>query len=201
MTSTRPTGAESPLDALPDRRRSLREAGPVAYDETQGQRRVVGHQEVFAVLADPATHSSGLTSIAPTRQDSETFRQGDLVGMDPPEHRTLRTLVSQAFTLGTVHGPAPRVEAVCARLPDGVARSTAPDVFDAARSPNPRPTFGHGIHFRFGAPPARLEAGVVPHMLMERFPALAVPSYDDVAYQNPAVTVGVRHLPVAVTRA
>jgi hypothetical protein len=35
---------------------------------------------------------------------------------------------------------------------------------------------------------------------MERFSSIEVPSYEDVTYQNPAVIVGVRHLPVAVTR-
>ncbi|KUN81600.1 cytochrome P450 [Streptomyces bungoensis] len=401
MTSTRPTEAESPLSALPDRWRSLREAGPVTYDEAQGQWRVVDHQGVSAVLADPATYSSDLTPITPTQQDFETFRQGNFVGMDPPEHRKLRTLVSQAFTPRVVHGLEPRIKDVCARLLDGAAdrdrfdlvdtlayplpiiviaellgipaddhklfqewastlfggdqlgdsldmadleraleaiaptvremngyvldhirrrrarpgddltsrllaaevdgtrladeeivgfvalllvaghitttallgnavvtfdrhpgtlpalredpgrvpdaveevlrwlppfpelgrrttrpvvlggheipadtllmvhlgaanrdpsRFTDPDVFDVARSPNPHLTFGHGIHFCFGAPLARLEARIALHMLMERFPTLAIPSYDDVTYQNPAVLVGVRHLPIAVTR-
>ncbi|WP_258308326.1 cytochrome P450 [Streptomyces sp. NWU339] len=401
MTSTQLSGTESPLDALADRWRSLREAGPVTYDEGQKQWRVVDHQGVSAVLADPATYSSDLTPITPTQQDFETFRQGNFVGMDPPEHRKLRTLVSQAFTPRVVHGLEPRIEAVCASLLDGVAdrdrfdlvdtlahplpiiviaellgipaddhrlfqewagtlfggdqlgdsldmadleraleaiaptvremngyvldhirhrrahpgddltsrllaaevdgarladeeivgfvvlllvaghvtttallgnavvtfdrhpgtlaalredpgrlpdaveevlrwlppfpelgrrttrpvvlgghevpadtllmvhlgaanrdpsRFTAPDVFDVARSPNPHLTFGHGIHFCFGAPLARLEARIALHMLMDRFPALTVPSYDDVTYQNPAVIVGVRHLPIAVTR-
>lgn len=401
MTSTQLPGTESPLDALADRWRSLREAGPVTYDEGQKQWRVVDHQGVSAVLADPATYSSDLTPITPTQQDFETFRQGNFVGMDPPEHRKLRTLVSQAFTPRVVHGLEPRIEAVCASLLDGVAdrdrfdlvdtlahplpiiviaellgipaddhrlfqewagtlfggdqlgdsldmadleraleaiaptvremngyvldhirhrrthpgddltsrlltaevdgarladeeivgfvalllvaghvtttallgnavvtfdrhpgtlaalrenpgrlpdaveevlrwlppfpelgrrttrpvvlggheipadtllmvhlgaanrdpsRFTAPDVFDVARSPNPHLTFGHGIHFCFGAPLARLEARIALHMLMERFPTLAVPSYGDVTYQNPAVIVGVRHLPIAVTR-
>lgn len=401
MTSTQLSGTESPLDALADRWRSLREAGPVTYDEGQKQWRVVDHQGVSAVLADPATYSSDLTPITPTQQDFETFRQGNFVGMDPPEHRKLRTLVSQAFTPRVVHGLEPRIEAVCASLLDGVAdrdrfdlvdtlahplpiiviaellgipagdrglfqewagtlfggdqlgdsldmadleraleaiaptvremngyvldhirrrrahpgddltsrlltaevdgvrladeeivgfvalllvaghvtttallgnavvtfdrhpgtlaalredpgrlpdaveevlrwlppfpelgrrttrpvvlgghevpadtllmvhlgaanrdpsRFTAPDVFDVARSPNPHLTFGHGIHFCFGAPLARLEARIALHMLMDRFPTLTVPSYDDVTYQNPAVIVGVRHLPIAVTR-
>ncbi|MFE0386412.1 cytochrome P450 [Streptomyces bungoensis] len=401
MTSTQPTGVESPLSALPDRWRSLREAGPVTYDEAQGQWRVVDHQGVSAVLADPATYSSDLTPITPTQEDFETFRQGNFVGMDPPEHRKLRTLVSQAFTPRVVHGLEPRIEDVCARLLDGAAdrdrfdlvdalayplpiiviaellgipaddhklfqewastlfggdqlgdsldmadleraleaiaptvremngyvldhirrrrarpgddltsrllaaevdgtrladeeivgfvalllvaghitttallgnavvtfdrhpgtlstlredpgrlpdaveevlrwlppfpelgrrttgpvvlggheipadtllmvhlgaanrdpsRFTDPDVFDVARSPNPHLTFGHGIHFCFGAPLARLEARIALRMLMERFPTLTVPSYDDVTYQNPAVLVGVRHLPIAVTR-
>jgi cytochrome P450 len=401
LTSTQLPGTDSPLDALPDRWRSLHEAGPVTYDEGQEQWRVVDYQGVSAVLADPATYSSDLTPIAPTQQDFETFRQGNFVGMDPPRHRKLRTLVSQAFTPRVVHGLGPRIEAVCARLLDGVAdrdrfdlvdtlayplpiiviaellgipaddhrlfqewagilfggdqlgdsldmadleraleaiaptvremngyvldhirhrrahpgddltsrlltaevdgtsladeeivgfvalllvaghitttallgnavvlfdrhpdafaalredpgrlpnaveevlrwlppfpelgrrttrpvvldgheipadtllmvhlgaanrdpsRFTTPDVFDVARSPNPHLTFGHGIHFCFGAPLARLEARIALHMLMERFSAIEVPCYGDVTYQNPAVIVGVRHLPIAVTR-
>ncbi|MDN3266901.1 cytochrome P450 [Streptomyces sp. MA15] len=373
----------------------------MAYDEERQQWHVVDHQGVAAVLSDPATYSSDMTPIAPTQEDFEAFTQGNFVGMDPPEHRKLRTLVSQAFTPRVVHGLAPRVEAVCARLFDGVAdrdrfdlvdtlayplpiiviaellgvpaedhrlfqewaatlfggdqlgdsldmadleraleaiaptvremngyvldhirrrradpgddlttrllsaevdgtrledqeivgfvalllvaghitttallgnavvtfdrhpgtfdalrkdpdrvpaaveevlrllppfpelgrrttrtvelggheipagtllmvhlgaanrdpsRFTSPEVFDPARDPNPHLTFGHGIHFCFGAPLARLEARIALRMMTDRFSGIEVPSYDDVTYQNPAVIVGVRHLPIAVTR-
>ncbi|WP_345523519.1 cytochrome P450 [Streptomyces echinatus] len=80
------------------------------------------------------------------------------------------------------------------------ARFAAPDVLDIARTPNPHLTFGHGIHFCFGAPLARLEARIALRMLQERFRILAIPSYEDIAYQNPAVIIGVRHLPVEVRR-
>ncbi|MGW3988465.1 cytochrome P450 [Streptomyces sp. NPDC004830] len=373
----------------------------MTYDEERRQWHVVDHQGVSSILSDPATYSSDMTPIAPTQEDFAAFTQGNFVGMDPPEHRKLRTRVSQAFTPRVVHGLAPRIEAICARLFDGVAdrdrfdvvdtlayplpiiviaellgipaedhrlfqewaatlfggdqlgdsldmadleraleaiaptvremngyvldhirhrrahpgddltsrllgaevdgtrledqeivgfvalllvaghitttallgnalvafdrhpgtltalrkepdrvpdaveevlrwlppfpelgrrttrpvtlggheipadtllmvhlgaanrdpsRFTAPDVFDPARDPNPHLTFGHGIHFCFGAPLARLEARIALQMMMERFSSITVPSYDDVAYQNPAVIVGVRHLPIAVTR-
>jgi len=390
-----------PFDALSDRWKSLRLLRPVHYDERQSAWQVVDHQAVAAILADPATYSSDFSSIAPTQEDFEVFRQGNFVGMDPPEHRKLRTLVSQAFTPRVVNGLEPRIEDVCARLLDAVAdrdrfdlvdtlayplpiiviaellgipaadhrlfqewaatlfggdelgeapsmadleralnaiaptvremngyvldhirrcranpgndltskllaaevdgvrledqeivgfvalllvaghitttallgnavvtfdrhpgtlpalrddtgrlpdaveevlrwlppfaelgrrttrpvvigdqdipagamvvahlaaanrdpaRFEAPDVFDPARSPNPHLTFGHGIHFCFGAPLARLEARIALRMLLERFSDLWVPAYDEVTFQNPAVIVGVRHLPVAVTR-
>jgi cytochrome P450 len=76
----------------------------------------------------------------------------------------------------------------------------APDVFDVTRNPNPHLTFGHGIHFCFGAPLARLEARIALRKLQERFRSLVVPSYEDVTYQNPAVLLGVRRLPVEVVR-
>ncbi|MGV9251180.1 cytochrome P450 [Streptomyces sp. NPDC003697] len=401
MISKQVTGEPLPVEALPERWRALREAGPVRHDEAQGVWQAVDHDTVTAVLADPATYSSDLSPIAPTQQDFETFRQGNFVGMDPPEHRKLRTLVSQAFTPRVVRGLEPRIEAVCARLLDAVAdrdrfdlvdalayplpiiviaellgvpagehrlfqewagvlfsgdqlgeapdmadleraleaiaptvremngyvlehirhrrahpgedltsrliaaevdgarledqeivgfvalllvaghitttallgnavvafdrhpdagarlrarpdqlpvaleevlrwlppfpelgrrttrpvvlggerlpadalvmahlgaanrdpaRFTAPDRFDVTRSPNPHLTFGHGIHFCFGAHLARLEARIAMCMVHERFRSLAVPSYADVVFQNPAVIVGVRHLPVEVSR-
>ncbi|MFH9399449.1 cytochrome P450 [Streptomyces sp. NPDC017638] len=401
MISKQPTGERLLLEELPDRWRDVREAGPVRHDEAQGVWQVVDHETVTAVLADPATYSSDLSALTPTQPDFETFRQGNFVGMDPPEHRTLRALVSQAFTPRVVQGLGPRIEAVCARLLDAVAdrdrfdlvdalayplpiiviaellgipaeehrlfqewagvlfggdqlgeapdmadleraleaiaptvremngymldyirarradpgddltsrliaaevdgarlrdqemvgfvalllvaghitttallgnavvtfdrhpgadaalradparipaaveevlrwlppfpelgrrvtrpvvlgghdipadallmahlgaanrdpaRFAEPDVFDVTRSPNPHLTFGHGIHFCFGAPLARLEARVALRMLHERFRMLAIPSYEDIAYQSPAVIVGVRHLPVEVGR-
>ncbi|WP_181796426.1 cytochrome P450 [Streptomyces sp. WELS2] len=401
MISKQQTGERLLLEELPDRWRGLREAGPVRYDEAQGVWQVLDHESVATVLADPATYSSDLSALTPTQPDFETFRQGNFVGMDPPAHRRLRALVSQAFTPRVVQGLGPRIEAVCARLLDAVAdrdrfdlvdtlayplpiiviaellgipagehrlfqewasvlfggdqlgeapdmadleraldaiaptvremngyvlehirarradpgddltsrliaaevdgvrlrdqemvgfvalllvaghitttallgnavvafdrhpgtdaalradptripaaveevlrwlppfpelgrrvtrpvvlgghdipadtllmthlgaanrdpaRFATPDVFDVTRSPNPHLTFGHGIHFCFGAPLARLEARIALRMLHERFRMLAIPSYEDIAYQNPAVIVGVRQLPVEVGR-
>ncbi len=400
MANEQMTRTPSFLEGLSGRWRSLREAGPVRYDEAQGTWQVVGHADAAAVLADPVTYSSDLSPIAPTQQDFEAFRQGNFVGMDPPEHRKLRTLVSQAFTPRVVQGLAPRIEAVCARLLDAVAgrdrfdvvdalayplpiiviaellgvpvddhelfkewasslfsgdqlgeapdmadleraleaiaptvremndyfldhirhrrahpgddltskliaaevdgvrledqemvgfvalllvaghitttallgnaivtfdrhpgtlgalrddpgklpdaveevlrwlppfpelgrrttrpvvlggheippdsllmvhlgaanrdpaRFAAPDDFDVTRSPNPHLTFGHGIHFCFGAPLARLEARIALELLLKRFRTVVVPSQDDITFQNPAVIVGVRHLPIDVT--
>ncbi|WP_308013383.1 cytochrome P450 [Streptomyces beigongshangae] len=390
-----------PFDALSDRWQSLRESRPVHYDERQGAWQAVDYESVAAILSDPATYSSDFSSIAPAQEDFQAFRQGNFVGMDPPEHRKLRTLVSQAFTPRVVNGLGPRIESVCGQLLDGVAdrdrfdlvdelayplpiiviaellgipaadhrlfqewaavlfsgdelgeapdmadleralnaiaptvremngyvldhirrcradpgddltskllaaevdgvrledqeivgfvalllvaghitttallgsavvmfdrhpgtlrslradpgrlpdaveevlrwlppfaelgrrttravvigghdipagamvvahlaaanrdpaRFEEPDVFDPARSPNPHLTFGHGIHFCFGAPLARLEARIALRMLLERFSDLRVPAYDEVVFQNPAVIVGVRHLPIEVTR-
>ncbi|MER7349759.1 cytochrome P450 [Streptomyces aurantiacus] len=403
MTSSESTEAhlDLPFATLTDRWRSLRETGPVRFDEAQGVWHVVDYQGVAAVLADPATYSSDMTPIAPSQEDFDAFKQGNFVGMDPPEHRKFRTLVSQAFTPRVVHGLEPRIEAVCRRLLDTVAgrdrfdvvgtlahplpiiviaellgippddhplfqewaatlfggdqlgdapdaadleraleaiaptvremnsyvldhirhrrahpaddliskliaaevdgvrledqemvgfvalllvaghvtttallgnalvafdqqpgtltalraepdrlpdaveevlrllppfpelgrriarpvvlgghelpvnslvmahlgaanrdpsRFTAPDTLDIRRAPNNHLTFGHGIHFCFGAPLARLEARIALRMLLDDYRDLAIPSYADVTYQNPAVIVGVRQLPVEVKR-
>ncbi|GAA3115214.1 hypothetical protein GCM10017687_30590 [Streptomyces echinatus] len=98
---------------------------------------MLDHETVATVLADPATYSSDLSALAPTQSDFETFTQGNFVGMDPPEHRKLRTLVSQAFTPRVVHGLGPRIEAVCARLLDAVADRDRFDLVDALAYPLP----------------------------------------------------------------
>jgi cytochrome P450 len=404
LGEARPEGPASPFlfDTLADRWRSLRDQGPVHHNETRGVWQVVDHQGVGAVLGDPATFSSDMSSLAPAQEDFDTFRQGNFVGMDPPRHRQLRTLVSQAFTPRVVQGLAPRIEDVVTRLLDEVAdrdrfdlvdalanplpviviaellgvpaedhrlfhewasvlfdgelvgesadmedlgralevvaptvremngyvldhirrrradpgddltsrllraevdgtrladqeivgfvalllvaghitttallgnavltfdrspgvldalradqdripaaleevlrwlppfpelgrrttrpvvlgghelpadalvmahlgaanrdaaRFTDPDVIDVTRSPNPHLTFGHGIHFCLGAHLARVEARIGTRLLLERFSSLAVASHDDVEYRNPAIIVGVRHLPVEVSHA
>lgn len=137
MTSDQLQYASVLLDDIPERWRHLREAGPVRYDERQDRWQVLDHETVAAVLADPATYSSDLSSLAPAQEDFETFRQGNFVGMDPPQHRSLRALVSQAFTPRVVQGLAPRIEAVCAQLLDAVADHDRFDLVDALAYPLP----------------------------------------------------------------
>ncbi|MER6048624.1 cytochrome P450 [Streptomyces sp. NPDC001793] len=401
MTSKELSASPTVFDELIGRWLTLRAAGPVRHDERQGVWQVLDHRSVAAVLADPATYSSDLSGLTPTQPDFETFREGNFVGMDPPRHRTLRTLVSQAFTPRVVAGLEPRIHTLTTELLDAVAdrdrfdvvdalayplpviviaellgvpagdrglfqewaaalfagddlgdapdmadleralnalaptvremngylldhirrhrrdpgddltgrllvaeadgvrltdqeivgfvalllvaghitttallgsavlcldahpdaaallraepgrlptaleevlrwlppfpelgrrttreveigghtlptdtlvmahlatanrdpaRFTEPDRFDVTRRPNPHLTFGHGIHFCFGAPLARLEARIALRQLLDRFSDLAVPDHRDVVLQNPAVIVSPRHLPLEVRR-
>ncbi|MGC9668303.1 cytochrome P450 [Planosporangium sp. 12N6] len=96
----------------------LRERGPVHYDERQQCWQVLGHPEAGAVLADPATFSSDLTDLFPPQEDMDLFQRGNFVRMDPPRHRMLRGLVSQAFTPKMVAGIEPRIAEVTTELLD-----------------------------------------------------------------------------------
>ena len=99
-----------------------RETDPVYFDEQTQMWRLLDYANVSRVLSDPATFSSDFSGLTPVQEDFEVFRTGMFIGMDPPRHRKLRTLVSQAFTPRTVAGLEPRIRAITNGLLDAVAR-------------------------------------------------------------------------------
>lgn len=114
-----------------------RETDPVHYDEQHQMWRLLDYPTVSRVLSDPATFSSDFSGLTPVQEDFETFRKGNFVGMDPPDHRKLRTLVSQAFTPRTVAALEPRIRAVTGELLDEVAGAGRVDLVDALAYPLP----------------------------------------------------------------
>ena len=114
-----------------------RETDPVYFDEQTQMWRLLDYATVARVLSDPATFSSDFTGLAPVQEDFETFRTGMFVGMDPPRHRKLRTLVSQAFTPRTVAGLEPRIRAITGDLLDRVAGASRVDLVGALAYPLP----------------------------------------------------------------
>jgi cytochrome P450 len=114
-----------------------RETGPVYLDEQTQMWRLLDYATVARVLSDPATFSSDFSGLAPVQEDFEAFRTGMFVGMDPPRHRKLRTLVSQAFTPRTVAGLEPRIRAITDDLLDTVAGASRVDLVGALAYPLP----------------------------------------------------------------
>jgi cytochrome P450 len=117
--------------------RTQRETDPVYFDEQAQMWRLLDYATVDRVLSDPATFSSDFSGLAPVQEDFETFRTGMFVGMDPPRHRKLRTLVSQAFTPRTVAGLEPRIRAITNDLLDTVAGAPRVDLIGALAYPLP----------------------------------------------------------------
>jgi cytochrome P450 len=113
----------------------LRPAGPVQFDEKLQCWQVLGHPEVSAVLSDPGAFSSDLTVLQPDQEDFALFQRGNFVRMDPPQHRKLRTLVSQAFTPRVVAGLEPRIAALTTELLDRAGDRF--DLIDALAYPLP----------------------------------------------------------------
>ncbi|WP_222262903.1 cytochrome P450 [Modestobacter marinus] len=130
MTTTRPTFEEF-LAWLEDSRLH----GQVHFDDTQQCWHVLGHPEATAVLSDPAVFSSDLSALRPRQDDLALFQRGNFVNMDPPQHRKLRTLVSQAFTPRVVADLEPRIAELTTELLDQVDDRF--DLIDALAYPLP----------------------------------------------------------------
>ncbi|HEX4249438.1 MAG TPA: cytochrome P450 [Pseudonocardia sp.] len=98
-----------------------RAAGPVWRDE-KGHYHVFRHADVTQVVADPVTFSSdtitrpsgGLASPPP----------GTLLLMDPPRHRRMRRLVTQAFSARRVDALGTRITEIAEQLLDRLAGPT-----------------------------------------------------------------------------
>jgi cytochrome P450 len=130
MTSTRPT-YEDFLAWLQERRAH----GQVHFDDKQRCWQVLGHPEANAVLADPARFSSDLSALMPDQEDFALFERGNFVRMDPPQHRKLRSLVSQAFTPKIVAALEPRIAELTTRLLDQASERF--DLIDVLAYPLP----------------------------------------------------------------
>jgi cytochrome P450 len=124
MTTSRPTFDDF-LAWLEDSRTH----GQVHFDDKAQCWQVLGHPETSAVLSVPAVFSSDLTALQPDQDDLALFQRGNFVRMDPPQHRKLRTLVSQAFTPKVVAGLEPRIAELTSQLLDQVGERF--DLIDA----------------------------------------------------------------------
>ena len=114
-----------------------RQRGQVHYDAHQQTWQVLGHPEAVAVLSDPAKFSSDLTGLVPAQDDLALFQKGNFVRMDPPRHRKLRGLVSQAFTLRMVAGLEPRIAEVTTELLDATGGGERLDLIESLAYPLP----------------------------------------------------------------
>ena len=137
-TTVQTTDPPSPtLDALLAWLRQHRAAGSVHYDAQQQLWQVFGYADVLRVLTDPAAFSSDFRALLPSQPDFELFAKGNFVRMDPPKHRQLRSLVTQAFTPHMVAGLAPHIRAVTTALLDELSGTARFDVVDRLAYPLP----------------------------------------------------------------
>ncbi len=117
--------------------REQRRNGPVRHNEAQQAWELYDYADVTRVLSDPATFSSDFSGLAPSQEDFDLFIKGDITGVDPPRHRKLRNLVSQALTPRMVAGLAPRIRARTEALLDAQAGAEQFDLVDALADPLP----------------------------------------------------------------
>src|SRR5260221_11311375 len=114
----------------------------------------------------------------------------------PATSDTFRITTSEVL-IGDQRIPAnERVRAWIASANRDAAHFPNPDRFDIERDPNPHLSFGHGIHYCFGAPFARLLASVVLPMILEQLPGLKRAHDAPLEILDTQVVFVVKHLPV-----
>ncbi|MFD1147920.1 cytochrome P450 [Saccharothrix hoggarensis] len=91
----------------------------VEYDEELGFWNVHGYAEATEVMGDWGRFSSDVTRLFPAPPD-QSLTEGNILQMDPPDHRELRRLISHAFTPRVVADLEPRIAALTHELLDAV---------------------------------------------------------------------------------
>src|SRR5215831_7574704 len=113
--------------------RVQREISPVGHSQTNGIWSVFGYEDVQRTLSDHTNFSSALTMGG--SGDIANPLGASMLSSDPPRHRQLRSLVTQAFTPRTVARLEPRITAIVHELLDGVTGEF--DLIDTLAYPLP----------------------------------------------------------------
>ncbi|WP_461171579.1 cytochrome P450 [Arthrobacter sp. Z1-9] len=126
--------AEHQLNPFPHYER-MRETAPVYYDEQSGSWHIFRYDDVQRALSEYATFSSHMGG-----DDASGTGQlfaSSLIATDPPRHRQLRSLVTQAFTPKAVDALAPRIAALTDELLEGIAARGSGDLIKELAYPLP----------------------------------------------------------------
>ncbi|WP_026538962.1 cytochrome P450 [Arthrobacter sp. 9MFCol3.1] len=125
---------EQPLNPFP-RYAAMRDSEPVFQDQETGVWHVFRYDDVQRVLSEHATFSSRIGGDNPS-ETGQLFA-ASLVNTDPPRHRQLRSLVTQAFTPRAVDALAPRISELTNELLDPVVAGGATDLIEQLAYPLP----------------------------------------------------------------
>jgi cytochrome P450 len=101
--------------------RQMRETQPISYDPDWNAWNVFRYADVARVLSDYATFSSDEGRYMPAEYRDNNPISSSILRMDPPRHRQLRNLVSQAFTPRMVTQMEGRIKEITDSLLDQVA--------------------------------------------------------------------------------
>src|SRR5579871_3923743 len=111
----------------------MRAKAPVQYEAAYQTWMVFGYHDVQRVLSDAAVFSSASGGGAASSDPLDA----SLISMDPPRHRQLRNIVTQAFTPRSVARLSERITTIVTELLDKVATSGRMDIIDDLSYPLP----------------------------------------------------------------
>ncbi|MFC0455977.1 cytochrome P450 [Arthrobacter liuii] len=126
--------AAYPLNPFPHYER-MRAASPVFHDDQSGSWHVFRYDDVQRVLSEHATFSSRMGGGNPS--GSGQLFASSLITADPPRHRQLRSLVTQAFTPKAVDALAPRIAELTDELLAGIEATGSADLIKELAYPLP----------------------------------------------------------------
>ncbi|WP_164012044.1 cytochrome P450 [Pyxidicoccus trucidator] len=123
----------------------LRKEEPVTFSPMLGMWLVSRHEDIVAVLKEPARFSNRDMLASGTHLTDEAkaiFSQGFdtrhvLLGMDPPEHTRLRRLMNRGFTAQRINGMAPLIQQRATELVDTFAGNGHADLVEQLAWPLP----------------------------------------------------------------
>lgn len=126
--------SEHPLDPFPQYER-MRQSAPVFLDEQSGSWHVFRYDDVQRVLSEHARFSSRMGG--DESSEAGHLFASSLITTDPPRHRQLRSLVTQAFTPKAVEALTPRISELTDELLEGVVSRGTADLIEALAYPLP----------------------------------------------------------------
>jgi cytochrome P450 len=125
---------ENPLDPFP-RYERMRQSSPIFHDEQSGSWHVFRYDDVQRVLSEHARFSSRMGG--DDSSEAGHLFSSSLITTDPPRHRQLRSLVTQAFTPKAVEALAPRISELTDELLEGIVSLGTADLIQALAYPLP----------------------------------------------------------------
>ncbi len=126
---------EQLLSPFPDV--SVTQVRPPYYDASRQMWYVFSYPAVHRVLTDHVIFSSDRDRMLPTMPGTDDPLHSSMIGLDPPRHTRLRTLVSYAFTPRTVARLEPRIHSIVQTLLDQVQGQGTMDVINDVAHPLP----------------------------------------------------------------
>ncbi len=115
----------------------MHETRPVFYDEENELWNVFRYEDTQRILTDPATFSSEVAQRMMTEEERKLAGEPSILNLDPPRHRQLRSLVTQAFTPRTVARLEPRITSIVDSYLNNVALTGHMDIIADIAYPLP----------------------------------------------------------------
>src|ERR1700680_4518745 len=98
--------------------REMRETSPIIWDDNSASWLVFRYDDVTRVQSDYQTFSSEGTIGGRENQPEKNSRS--IIASDPPRHRQMRSLITQAFSAKTIAAMAPQIEPIVDELLEGI---------------------------------------------------------------------------------